>query len=152
MNKVIYALSLVFATTSLAYAQSVVDIHKNAATALTFTENNSSASTQKAIKNHLNQAGVNTEKNIAPGKSFSQLSSEEKMIVSLSFTQNNTSPSIQKMTQDSLSNSDKNKSPHLKSFIDMNENERSIIMLRSHKNSASEPIQNEIKKRFKRIN
>ncbi|GAB1438280.1 hypothetical protein MASR2M36_10260 [Providencia sp.] len=42
--------------------------------------------------------------------------------------------------------------PHLKSFIDMNENERAIIMLKSHKNSASEPIQNEIKKRFKRIN
>ncbi|MGG4608036.1 hypothetical protein [Providencia sp. Me31A] len=152
MNKVIFTLSFVFFTTSLAHAQSPIDMHKNAASALTFTENNSSPSTQQAIKKHLNQAGIDTKTNIAPGKSFSQLSSEEKRAVSLSFTQNNTSPTIQKMTQDSLKHSEENNEYHTKSitsFSDMNEHEIAIITLNSHKNSASEPIQNEIKKHSK---
>ncbi|HGN1706147.1 TPA: hypothetical protein ACKRTE_002016 [Providencia rettgeri] len=155
MKNVIFTLSLVFSTMSLAHAQSIVDIHKNAAYALTFTENNSSPSTQQAIKKHLNQAGIDTEKSIASGTSFSQLNNDEKRAVSLSFTQNNTSPTIQKMIQDSLNHSKKTKLSHSKSiesFADMNEHESAIIVLKSHKNSASTPIQNEIEKHLKIIN
>ncbi len=94
MKKIIIALSLIAATTHIANAKSDMDIHKNAATALTFTENNSSAANQYAIQQHLSQAGINVEQTIRSDIPFSQLDNHEKAAIALSFTQNNTAPTV----------------------------------------------------------
>lgn len=155
MKKVIIALSFIVATTNIASAQSDMSVHKNAATALTFTENNSSPTNQHAIQQHLSQAGINIEKNIHSGTAFSQLDSHEKAAIALSFTQNNTSPTTLSSIQSHLEKSKNFKPNQAKSatlFADMNEHEKAIVMLNLNKNSSSEYIQNEIKNHLKALN
>ncbi|WP_404462382.1 hypothetical protein [Providencia rettgeri] len=99
MNKFVFALTLLVSTTQVALAQTNAEIHENAATALSFTENNTAYSNLKAINRHLNQAGISTNKNTRSTEPFSQLDSHEQAAIALSFTHNNTSASILNMIE-----------------------------------------------------
>ncbi|MEW2741465.1 hypothetical protein [Providencia sp. PROV130] len=149
MKKIIFALAISAVTTHVTAAQTEKEIHYNAATALSFTENNTSYSNLKSVSSHLKQTGISVNNIINSPQSFLQLDEHTQAATALNFTQNNTSPAMLNMIsrhQNQSPNYKKSVVKTAKLFSDMNENEKAITMLSFNKNSSSAPIQNEIMK------